>query len=217
LREELLHLVGRHPFLTVDQLAHLLGTTAARIKRLEHELIGRGWLRRIELDELPDGGIGLSSGECRALGLVEITTVGRRRLASWLGLAPTVATRYHGLIGNLRGQAGRRRRLQRALAHTLGANAVFVAFAIAADAARCQGGTDQLADWCGAAACERRHCKPDGYGSYRRNEVGYGFLLEYDRGTERARKYAANFVLTTNTARVARQRATTTASPRCYS
>jgi hypothetical protein len=191
LREQLLHLIGRHPFLTVDQLTHLLGTTSARVKRLEHELIACGWLRRIDLDEVPDGAIGLDRDECRALGLVEITIVGRRRLASWLGLEPGIATRYHGLIGNPRGQAGRRRRLLRTLAHTLGANSVFVAFAIAAGAARRQGGTDLLAEWRGAAACERRHCKPDGYGSYLRNEVGYGFLLEYDRGTERARKYAA--------------------------
>ncbi len=48
-------------------------------------------------------------------------------------------------------------------------------------------------EWRGAAACERRRCKPDGYGLYTRNGVGYGFLLEYDRGTESARKYAAKF------------------------
>jgi hypothetical protein len=192
-REQVLHLIGRHPFLTVDQLAHLLGTTTARIRRLEHELVASGCLRRIELDELPNGALGLGHEECRALGLVEITILGRRRLAGWLGLEPTVATRYHGLIGNARGQAGRRRRLLRTLAHTLGANAVFVAFAIAADAARRQGGTDRLADWRAAAACERRRCKPDGYGSFVRNEVAYGFLLEYDRGTESARNYVAKF------------------------
>jgi Replication-relaxation len=192
-REQVLHLIGRHPFLAVDQLANLLGTTTARIRRVEQELVESGWLRRIELDELPADTIGLGSDERRALGLVEITIVGRRRLASWLGLGPTVATRYHGLIGNARGQAGRRRRLLQTLAHTLGANAVFVAFAMAADTARRQGGTDLLADWRGAAACERRHCKPDGYGSFVRNGVAYGFLLEYDRGTESARKYAAKF------------------------
>jgi hypothetical protein len=190
-RQQLLHLIGRHPFLIVDQLALLLGTTTARIKRIEQELIEMGWLRRIEQDEWPDGAIGLRGDECRALGLVEITLVGRRRLASWLGLDPAVASRYHGLIGNARGQAGRRRRLLRTLAHTLGANAVFVALATAADAARRQGGTDHLADWRGAAACERRICKPDGYGSYVRNGVSYGFFLEYDRGTESARRYSA--------------------------
>ncbi len=189
-REQLLHLVGRHPFLTVRQLAHLLGTTTARIKRLEQELIKWGWLRQIELNELADSGIGTGRDECGLLGLVEITLAGRRQLAGWLGLEPLTATRYHGLIGNARGQAGRRRRLLRTLAHTVGANSVFVAFAVAAESATRQGGTDQLVEWRGAAACERRHCKPDGYGCYVRSGVEYGFFLEYDRGTERAWKYA---------------------------
>ena len=192
-REQLLHLIGRHPFLTVDQLADLLGMNAARVRRLENELIESGWLRRIELDEFPDTPMRLGHDKWRVLGLVEITIQGRRLLASWLGLEPSGATRYHGLIGNARGQAGRRRRLLRALAHTLGANAVFVALALAADHIRRQGGTDQLADWRGAAACERRHCKPDGYGSYMRNGSTFGFFLEYDRGTESARQYAAKF------------------------
>lgn len=41
-----------------------------------------------------------------------------------------------------------------------------------------------------AAACERRRCKPDGYGCYRRGGTRYRFLLEFDRGTERANQYA---------------------------
>jgi hypothetical protein len=68
-----------------------------------------------------------------------------------------------------------------------------VALAIAADAVRRTGGTDQLAEWRGAAACERRHCKPDGYGCYVRDGLAHGFFLEYDRGTESIRKYAAKF------------------------
>jgi len=42
-------------------------------------------------------------------------------------------------------------------------------------------------------AFERRRCKPDGYGLFTRCGNGYGFLLEFDRGTESARKYAAKF------------------------
>src|SRR5207253_7298735 len=103
------------------------------------------------------------------------------------------ASRYHGLAGNSRHDAGRRRRLLRTLAHTVGANGVFVEFAVAADAVRQHGGSDLLAEWRSAAACERRHCKPDGYGSYMRDGAAYGFFLEYDRGTESARKYAAKF------------------------
>lgn len=80
-----------------------------------------------------------------------------------------------------------------ALRHTLGANAVFVAFAVAADELTRAGGAERLADWRSAAACERRYCKPDGYGCYVRDGVPYGFFLEYDRGTEAGRKYAAKF------------------------
>jgi hypothetical protein len=127
------------------------------------------------------------------LELVEVTRAGRRRLADMLGLDPPTASRYHGLTGPGRASTDRRRRLLRTFAHTVGSNDVFVAFAKAAASARRQGGTDELAEWRAAAACERQHCKPDGYGLYRRNGVGYGFLLEYDRGTESARKYAATF------------------------
>jgi hypothetical protein len=80
-----------------------------------------------------------------------------------------------------------------ALAHTLGANAVFVAFARAACAVRRAGGNDDLLEWRGAAACERKYCKPDGYACYERNGVAHGFFLEYDRGTESTRTYLAKF------------------------
>ena len=117
--------------------------------------------------------------------------MGRRRLAGWLGLGSAAATRYHGLGGTGRRDAGRRWRLLGALAHTLGANGVFVAFAMAAHAVRRAGGSDRLVEWRGAAACERNYCKPDGYGCYVRDGLPHGFFLEYDRGTERGRHYAA--------------------------
>jgi hypothetical protein len=192
-REQVLHLVGRHPLLTAGQIARLLGTSIARIKRLEQELIESGWLRRIELDELPHGGIGLDFHDFGSLCLVEVTLAGRRRLATWLGLEPMMASRYHGLIGIARGHAGRRKRLLQTLAHTIGANGVFVAFAVAAESARAHGGTDLLTEWRSAAACERRQCKPDGYGCYVRDGLAHGFFLEYDRGTEPTRRYAGKF------------------------
>jgi hypothetical protein len=191
--EQLLHLIGRHPFLTTCQLAQLLGTTSTRIRRIEDELVRSGWLRRVELIELHPGVISLDRAEISRLGLVEITPAGRRRLASWLGLEPTTAAKYHGLISSARSDARRRRRLLRTLAHTVGTNAVFVALAVAADAVRRAGGTDLLAQWRGAAACERKHCKPDGYGCYMRDGQPHGFFLEYDRGIEPARKYRAKF------------------------
>jgi hypothetical protein len=145
------------------------------------------------MEQLPSVAVGWSQRVFSDLGLVEITLAGQRRIAAALGLDPKTATRYHGLIGAGRPQAGKRRRLLLALAHTLGANAVFVAFATAACAVRRAGGSDDLVEWRGAAACERKYCKPDGYGCYVRNGVAHGFFLEYDRGTESNRTYAAKF------------------------
>jgi hypothetical protein len=190
-REKLLHLVGRHPFLTSVQLAQLLGTTTARIRRREDHLVTGGLLRRVEVDNLHPADIGLSRTEINGLRLVEITLAGRRQLASWLGLDSTAAARYHGLIGDARSSTGRRDRLLRNLAHTLGVNAVFVALAVAAEAVNRAGGSDRLAQWRGAAACERSRCKPDGYGCYLRDGLQHGFFLEYDRGTESTHKYRA--------------------------
>jgi Replication-relaxation len=192
-RHQVLHLIGRHPFLTIRQLSDLLGTTSRRIRRLEEDLVAGGWLRRIAEEEVPDRASCVARSDWDSLGLVEITSAGRLRLAAFLGLDVMTATRYHGFIGSVRSQTGRRRRLLRTLAHTLGANAVFVAFAVAADSVRRAGGTDQLLEWRSAAACERRNCKPDGYGYYVRDGVAYGFFLEYDHGTESFRKYAAKF------------------------
>jgi hypothetical protein len=190
-REQLLHLIGRHPCLTVDHLAGLLGTTVHRIRRLETELIEDGLLRRIEFNELPRGARAVTHEDFAALGLVEITSMGRRRLAGWLGVSQAAASRYHGVTGNGRSERGRRRRLLRALAHTVGTNAVFVAFAVAADAVRRAGGSDLLTEWRGAAVCERRYCKPDGYGCYQRGDTMHGFFLEFDRGTEGTRQYVS--------------------------
>jgi hypothetical protein len=191
--EQVLQVVGRHPFLTADQRVDLLGTTAKRLSELERQLADGGWLRCVSSDELPEDVIGLNRKERRALRFVEVTPAGRRRLAELLALDTATASRYHGLIDSGAGQGRRRARLFRALPHTLGVNAVFVAMSVAAQTAARQGGGDELIEWRSAAACERRRCKPDGYGCYRRSGVGYGFLLEYDRGTEPGRRYAAKF------------------------
>lgn len=70
---------------------------------------------------------------------------------------------------------------------------MFVSLTVAARTATEGGGDEALEEWRSAVACERRRCKPDGYGRYRRGATSYGFLLEYDRGTERAWKYLAKF------------------------
>ncbi len=82
------------------------------------------------------------------------------------------------------------RRVLLHLAHTIGANAVFTRLALAARDVTGHGGDDTLLEWRSAAACARGRCRPDGYGCYRRGEARFGFFLEYDRGTERAREYA---------------------------
>jgi hypothetical protein len=191
--DRLLDLVGRHPCLTREQLAALLDTSPAGIRRIERQLTARGWVRPIAIAELPAGALGLGPAGLRALGLLEPTPAGRRELARRVALPGAVAARQHGLIGGERGRAGKRRRALRTLAHTLGANAIFVGLVLAARAVRQGGGDDRLEAWWCAAAHERRRCRPDGYGWYRRASSGYGFLLEYDRGTERADQLARKF------------------------
>jgi hypothetical protein len=73
----------------------------------------------------------------------------------------------------------------------LGANQFFVDLALAARGITRAGGDDSLLEWRSAPACARGRCRPDGFGCYRRGDARYGFFLEYDRATERAREYAA--------------------------
>jgi hypothetical protein len=109
-----------------------------------------------------------------------------------MGLSSATAAHHHGLSGG-QDWGGRRRRLLRTLSHTLGVNEVFVALAAAARRATTRGANQALEEWRSAAACERRRCKPDGFGRYRRGQMTVGFFLEYDRSTERSAAYAAKF------------------------
>jgi hypothetical protein len=102
-------------------------------------------------------------------------------------LPATAATRHHGLLG----KDASSRRFWRHLAHTLGANEVFVAFVLAARRATARGGDEALEEWRSAAACARGRFRPDGYGCYRRGTSRFGFFLEFDRGTEKPCEYAA--------------------------
>jgi hypothetical protein len=77
------------------------------------------------------------------------------------------------------------------VAHTVGANAVFVNLAGAARRVTRHGGDDTLDEWRCASACARGRFRPDGYGCYRRGPWRFGFFLEYDRATERPNDYAA--------------------------
>jgi hypothetical protein len=190
--QRLLDLVGRHPCLSLDQLAALLGTSRRRTARLRAQLVVRGWLRAIPASDIPSSAVAQLRQEPRALGLAELTPAGRRVLAAWLGLNSAAAARHHGLSGG-QDWAGHRRRLLRTLPHTLGTNEVFVALSVAARRAATRGQDEALEEWRSASACERRLCKPDGYGRYRRGLGALCFFLEYDRATERAASYAAKF------------------------
>jgi hypothetical protein len=185
--DHVLALLGRHPLLTRVQLAALLNTRPARIGRIQAVLAKRGWLSQITPTSIP----AITTAELQRnavdrLGLAVLTRAGTREAARRLLLPVPQAVRHHGLI-----QDRPRQRFLRHLAHTVGANAVFVAFVRAArEVTRC-GGDDALEEWRSAAACTRGSFRPDGYGSYRRGADRYGFFVEYDRGTERPHEYAA--------------------------
>jgi hypothetical protein len=187
--DQVLGLVARHPLLTSVQLAGLLGTTRARIVRLEAGLADRGWLRPVDahkcgLEKAGD----FSRGGLSSLGLVELTRAGTREAARRLMLSGSQAIRHHGLLGH---RARARQRWLRHVSHTVGANGIFVALARAARAVTQGGGDDALVEWRSAVAASRGRFRPDGFGVYRRDRARYGFFLEYDRGTERRREYAA--------------------------
>ena len=77
----------------------------------------------------------------------------------------------------------------RDLAHTLGADALFVGL-YRRYGARPAASDDAILEWRSAAACSRRRVRPDGYGMVRYRGELCGFFLEYDCGTMSARDYA---------------------------
>jgi len=187
---QVLDLLGRHRFLTVEQIADLLGVGPNRVRRLRSSLASRGLVHVLAPAELQQARSGLQSGSPRELDVADVTAAGRCQLAKMLGLPVVAAQRHHGLFVC---STRNRRRALLTTAHALGANGVFVTWALAARAARARGADDALEEWRPAAACERRYCKPDGYGCYRVGAARYGFFVEYDRGTERASQYEAKF------------------------
>jgi len=183
-----LGLVARHPLLTRRQLGALLGTSDARAGQHVRRLESSGWIRLIFVPgDAPPDVRGRRGQQAGPLPLVELTPAGRREAARRLLLPATAAARYHGLLGS----GASTRRFSHHIAHTLGANAVFVAFVVAARRMTARGGDEALGDWRSAAACARGRFRPDGYGCYRRGSSRFGFFLEFDRGTEKPREYAA--------------------------
>ncbi len=190
-RHAVLQLVGRHPFLPREHVAAVLGVRVRDARARLERLVAAGlvrWVGAAADDEpLP---LGLAREELAALELCELTRTGLRLLAALLGLPLARAERLQGLAGGGPERPTHTRRpLARALAHTLGADAVFVALHVASRGGR----GDGLVRWDNAAASARGRCRPDGYGVYRLGGRDVGFFLEYDRGTEKAAQYAGKW------------------------
>jgi hypothetical protein len=86
-----------------------------------------------------------------------------------------------------------RRTLMRQIAHTRGADGVFISLVDTARRLQTVGSDDALVDWQNAAACARGRFRPDGYGMYRRDGRLHGFFVEYDRGTMSIDGYRRKF------------------------
>ena len=178
-----LDVVGRHPFLPTVALGEILGRGTRWARERRSELVRRGLVRVLAAEEVPPN---LDNQD----ELLEATVRGLTMLAGSLGLSLAVAVRHHGLAGGGPATAvGQRRALVAHLAHTLGADGVFVTFARLARGQR--GGA--LLEWRNAAACGCGRMRPDGYGLLRLGRREYGFFLEFDRGTVHPAALRAKF------------------------
>ena len=181
----LLEVIGFHPYLTANQLSDVLGSGTAPVRRRLNRLLELGLIRHPGTDEI---------GEDASEELVELTARGLHVMAARLGLSLARAVRELGLVGGgPDAPIGSRRRLLSTLAHTRGANDIFVRLYRQARARAAVGCDEAMVEWQNAAACSRRHLRPDGYGVYRCGSRYDGFFLEYDRGTMNARDYFKKF------------------------
>jgi len=173
---QLLELIGRHPFLAVEDLAIVLGWTGDTVSRTRRRLLHGGLLLRhdsaeTELVDRPR--------------LSELTVRGLALLAAGMGLTPARAVAALGLSGGGPDTPfGQRTALARNFTHTVGVNAVFVGLYRVIAAWRRAGFEYHIAYWQSASACARRDMRPDGRGELWLGEMRYDFYLEYDRATE---------------------------------
>jgi len=181
----LLEVAGFHPFLTANQMSAVLGCGVAPVQRRVRKLVELGLMRRPGMAEV---------GEEAKQELVELRAAGLKLVAARLGLSLSRAIQELGLVGGGPDEpVGSRRKLVHTLAHTRGADEVFVCFYRQARERAASGCDDAMVEWRNAAACSRRHLRPDGYGVYRWGPRYDGFFLEYDRSTMNARDYFKKF------------------------
>lgn len=173
---DLLELVGRHPFLSTEDIAHVLGWSLDKASRTRRTLIALGLLREPGEGEL-----------CRGTRkrLTELSTLGLGLVAAGVGLTPAGATEMLGLSGGGPLEPfGQRRVLVRDSPHTLGVNSLFVGlYRVAADWRR-RGNEYFVTNWYGPPGRAWRGTRPDGRAEFWVGDVRYAFVLEYDRGTE---------------------------------
>ncbi|MCC6176180.1 MAG: hypothetical protein IT305_12815, partial [Chloroflexi bacterium] len=109
----LLDLVGRHPFLSAESLAAVLGWEARRLRERWTRLIQFGLVRLLDTHE---------RDRSSPSDLTELTRAGLEFVAAQQGLSLARAVRFNGLAGGGPDHpTGIRRLLVRDLAHTLGA------------------------------------------------------------------------------------------------
>lgn len=183
----LLQVIGEHPFLTVAELAAVLGVIPSHARACRRRLVDLGLVRLLGTEEVGTGKAGAK--------LAELTLPGLRLVAANVGLPLGQAVEIHGLVGGGPDYPlGTRHNLVRNLDHTLGVNRAFANLHRAAKliGAGFDGGAT-IVRWDNAAVCARGRCRPDGYGIYRLGVQHYPFFLEYDRGTMSARDYRHKF------------------------
>jgi hypothetical protein len=175
-------MLGPHPFIPVRHLATVLDWTLDWTRERRDRLIRLGLVRLLGPRRIAGA---------RSLELAELTRDGGVIVAAQVGLTPSQAARYLGLVTWRPERAVHRRRrglgtrdqLLQHLRHTIAVDAVFAHLHELARRRAAAGGDDAVLEWRNAAACARGHLRPDGYGLYRHGGELYGFLLEYDGGT----------------------------------
>lgn len=178
---ELLRQVATEPCLTAAEIAEILGWVRERVVARRNRLIRLGLLRLLASEEV---------GEQAKLRLVEATVDGLKLVAADAGLSLSQAVFHLGLVGGGPSRPiGSRSALLRRFEHTRGVATVLVDLYRSARVLRERGEDDDVVEWRNAAACARRHVRPDGYVIYRHRGQLYGAFVEFDRGTMRARDY----------------------------